>query len=193
MSAGLIDPVIYTALEIRAEVNRGERPAPEQVVGIFWARVTFKYIYSAWTTFPLIVTPGPRRARPRTSGWATLPGPEQVVDGGGEGQLALQCGPRLLPTPHPAAGLLPPLGCRWPGGAAKRRTQRPRSWGGQTPRSAPQTRAPGGTRPRPQGGRGQKVRQQALPQGGEACVRSMCFGAPWSVAWSCQASVPGKW
>ena len=33
-----IDPVIYTALEIRAQVNRGERPAPEQVVGIFWAR-----------------------------------------------------------------------------------------------------------------------------------------------------------
>ena len=75
-----IDPVIYTALEIRAQVNRGERPAPEQVVGIFWAkgdgvfwtrqtrtwdlpsltgvyahRFTFKYIYSAWTTFPLIV------------------------------------------------------------------------------------------------------------------------------------------
>ena len=75
-----IDPVVYTALEIRAQVNRGERPAPEQVVGIFWAkgdgvfwtrqtrtwdlpsltgvyahRFTFKYIYSAWTTFPLIV------------------------------------------------------------------------------------------------------------------------------------------
>ena len=75
-----IDPVIYTGLEIRAQVNRGERPAPEQVVGIFWAkgdgvfwtrqtrtwdlpsltgvnahRFTFKYIYSAWTTFPLIV------------------------------------------------------------------------------------------------------------------------------------------
>ena len=74
-----IDPVIYTALEIRAQVNRGERPAPEQV-GIFWPRgdgvfwtrqtrtwdlpsltgvyahrFTFKYIYSAWTTFPLIV------------------------------------------------------------------------------------------------------------------------------------------
>ena len=30
-----IDPVIYTALEIRAQVNGGERPAPEQVVGIF--------------------------------------------------------------------------------------------------------------------------------------------------------------
>ena len=75
-----IDPVIYSALEIRAQVIRGERPAPEQVVGIFWAkgdgvfwtrqtrtwdlpsltgvyahRFTFKYIYSAWTTFPLIV------------------------------------------------------------------------------------------------------------------------------------------
>ena len=61
-------------------MNRGERPAPEQVVGIFWAkgdgvfwtrqtrtwdlpsltgvyahRFTFKYIYSAWTTFPLVV------------------------------------------------------------------------------------------------------------------------------------------
>ena len=33
-----IDPVIYSALEIRAQVNRGERPAPEQVVGIFWAK-----------------------------------------------------------------------------------------------------------------------------------------------------------
>ena len=33
-----IDPIIYSALEIRARVNRGERPAPEQVVGIFWAR-----------------------------------------------------------------------------------------------------------------------------------------------------------
>ena len=65
-----IDPVIYTALEIRAQLNRGERPAPEQVVGISWAkgdgvfwttwdlpsltgvyahRFTFKYIYSAWT------------------------------------------------------------------------------------------------------------------------------------------------
>ena len=75
-----IDPIIYSALEIRAQVNRGERPAPEQVVGIFWAkgdgvfwtrqtrtwdlpsltgvyahRFTFKYIYSAWTTFPLVV------------------------------------------------------------------------------------------------------------------------------------------
>ena len=71
-----IDPIIYSALEIRAEVKRGERPAPEQVVGIFWAkgdgvfwtrawdlpsltgvyahRFTFKYIYSAWTTFPLV-------------------------------------------------------------------------------------------------------------------------------------------
>ena len=249
-----IDPVIYTALEIRAQVNRGERPAPEQVVGIFWAkgdgvfwtrqtrtwdlpsltgvyahRFTFKYIYSAWTTFPLIVKtqrrgrnvkgstsdkwmgniiqmrkeavpfleslgiPKPhskeewsyifkemgtflaaknfivncplpvmempvapvhdskgaavqgnlRRADyPPTGlaeglqlglhqvgGW-----PEQVFDGGGEGQLALQRGPRLgragpaggggglvrqvglLPGPHPAAGLLPPLA---PGGAAK--------------------------------------------------------------------------
>ena len=67
-------------LEIRAQVNRGERPAPEQVVGIFWAkgdgvfwtrqtrtwdlpsltgvyahRFTFKYIYSAWATSPLVV------------------------------------------------------------------------------------------------------------------------------------------
>ena len=75
-----IDPITYSALEIRAQVNRGERPAPEQVVGIFWAkgdgvfwtrqtrtwdlpsltgvyahRFTFKYIYSAWTTFPLVV------------------------------------------------------------------------------------------------------------------------------------------
>ena len=43
LSAGLteqdhIDPVIYSALEIRAQVNRGERPASEQVVGIFWAK-----------------------------------------------------------------------------------------------------------------------------------------------------------
>ena len=75
-----IDPIIYSALEIRAQVNRGERPTPEQVVGIFWAkgdgvfwtrqtrtwdlpsltgvyahRFTFKYIYLAWTTFPLVV------------------------------------------------------------------------------------------------------------------------------------------
>ena len=33
-----IDPIIYSALEIRAQVNRGERPAPEQVVAIFWAK-----------------------------------------------------------------------------------------------------------------------------------------------------------
>ena len=36
-----IDPIIYSALEIRAQVNRGERPAPEQVVGIFWAKACF--------------------------------------------------------------------------------------------------------------------------------------------------------
>ena len=84
-----IDPIIYSALEIRAQVNRGERPAPEQVVGMFWTRqsrtwdlpsltgvyahrFTFKYIYSAWTAFPLVVKTQRRgRNRLRISGWGT--------------------------------------------------------------------------------------------------------------------------
>ena len=91
-----IDPIIYSALQIRAQVNRVKRPAPEQVVGIFWAkgdgvfwtrqtrtwdlpsltgvyahRFTFKYIYSAWTTFPLVVKTQRRGRNARISGWGT--------------------------------------------------------------------------------------------------------------------------
>ena len=75
-------------------------------------------------------------------------GPEQVFNGGGEGELALQRGPRLgqagptggggglvrqvgqLPGPHPAAGLLPPLGSRWPRGAAKEADPKAKVMGG---------------------------------------------------------------
>ena len=105
-------------------MDRGERPAPEQVVGIFWAkgdgvfwarqtrtwdlpslsgvyahRFTFKYIYSAWTTFPLIVKTQ-RRGRglvlgqvdgqhpPDEEGGGSLPGepghPQAAQQGGME-------------------------------------------------------------------------------------------------------------
>ena len=228
MRAGPHRPSHLHGLEIRAQVNRGERLAPEQVVGIFWAqgdgvfwtrqtrtwdlpsltgvyahRFTFKYIYSAWTTFPLIVKTQ-RRGRNAEVGSIIqmrkeavpfleslgIPKPrskeewsyifsevgtflaaknfivncpllvaslkafdsvytklvaglhEQVVDGGGEGQLALQCGPQLdrrrgpcmtgWATPSTSSG-------SWVAqGSPRRRTQRPRSWGGQTPRSADQ-------------------------------------------------------
>ena len=46
-------------------------------------------------------------------------------------------------------GCSPPLGASGPGERPRRRTPRPRFWGGQTPRSAHRTRAPGDTRPSP--------------------------------------------
>ena len=106
-----IDPVIYTALEIRAQVNRGERPAPEQKGdGVFWTRqtrtwdlpsltgvyahrFTFKYIYSAWTTFPLIVKTQRRgRNPPDEEGGGALPGepghPQAAQQGGMDGDVS---------------------------------------------------------------------------------------------------------
>ena len=302
-----IDPVIYTALEIRAQVNRGERPAPEQVVGIFWARgdgvfwtrqtrtwdlpsltgvythrFTFKYIYSAWTTFPLIVKTQRRgrNAEGSTSDkwmgniiqmrkeavpfleslgipkphskeeWSyifkemgtflaaknfivncPLPVMEMPVAPIHDSKEALRfraiCDERItLPlasqkafdsvytklvaglskssmvevkvnwrcnvvhdwveqVPQEAAGALydrlgysqdlirQPLGCRWPRGSGQ---------GG-----GPKGQGPGGGRHHAPHPWDTSTSTSTSPR-----RRSMCFGAPWSVAWSCQASVPGK-
>ena len=87
--------------------------------------------------------------------------------------------------------LIRQLGCSppWvPLALEKERPRRRTPGGGGRPRSAHQTRAPGDTRPSPRPRSRRSTSTSTSPR-----RRSMCFGPPWSVAWSCQASVPGKW
>ena len=83
--------------------------------------------------------------------------------------------------------LIRQLGCSPPLGAP-----RPRFWGGRTPRSAHRTRAPGGTRPSPRP-RSRRSWAGSTSTSTSSRRRSTCFGPPWSAAWSCPASAPGKW
>ena len=99
------------------------------------------------------------------------------------------------PRTSSGSWVAPPLGCRWPRGGSGQgggpQGQGPKGGRHHAPHTRPGHQAiPAHHHGHGHGGCGPEVH---ISTSTSPRRRSMCFGPPWSVAWSCQASVPGKW